>query len=114
MAESKPRSAFLPILLLLVVLVVIFVGVVMFVPLVECEGCTGIGALSIHELALVAGSKFNSYNESAPLACSWCSGSGKWTLFSREFEEVRPGLCLRHFFPKYVFKFLHERRSCTP
>ena len=74
MTTPKPRSAFIPIMLLIVG-VVICAGVVLaFVPLVECDICLGMG----------------SFTESPPdfngwyaWTCDWCSERGVLTLFRK-------------------------------
>ena len=89
--SHRPRSAFLPVMLILVVIAGCFL--VMFPPLGECESCLGAESWSREEIGRYEEKlrKFrlgeNKYFESDWLFCVWCSSSGRTTLFKRMFKD---------------------------
>ena len=96
--DSKPRSAFLPILLL-VVGFVICAGMTVFVPLVDCDVCLGVGSLSGYEFTIL--------NPTTPLddarnlwsiICEWCDETGKTTLWTKLYKTPPKYIDLRGVF----------------
>ena len=53
MTTAKPRSSFLPILLLIVGVVICAGAVLLFKPMVECEVCLGAQNVTFHEYTIV-------------------------------------------------------------
>ena len=92
MTDPKPRSAFLPIMLLIVALVICAGVVVAFVPLVECDPCYGLGSVSLDDLQAYEDST-GSGGEGVPRyregwSCRFCSGSGRVTLRAVWLNEI--------------------------
>ena len=89
MTDPKPRSSFLPIMLLVVGLVIVAGVVLVFVPLVECEACAGVGTLTTDEWnALESSIKLNRDSGELAYSCEWCTGTDRTTLW-REMGDAR-------------------------
>ena len=119
----KPRSAFLPILLLMVGLAICAGVGLAFVPLVECEACLGMGVVDHEELIKVvenrwgsayALSGFNNRPQSELFPCEWCAMSGRTTALRKLTEESPPGRGLSREFGVDVLREIKLRRSSAP
>ena len=108
MTDPKPRSSFLPILLLIVGLVVCAgVGVAVFVPMVECEECSGIGKVTAKDAVLLE-SVTGAQPSGSP--CTWCKGPGRTSLRKYVFED--PPDRLQNYVPKEaILKFIEMRKD---
>ena len=100
MTTPKPRSAFLPVMLIVVGLVIVAGVVVFYVPVMECEACFGAGIISEEEEieALVLMRNERSYIESLvtePWQCMWCMETGKTTVLRKYTEDPPVGLDFR-------------------
>ena len=122
MAESKPRSAFLPILLLIVGVVVCAGVVLAFVPMVECECCEGLGTLSQEECFFLIDSTETGFFLShgafdlafaAGVPCKWCGGGGNTSALRTLMEEPPDDIDLGRF-GKDLIDEVWSRRQSTP
>ena len=82
MPDPKERSAFLPIMLLVVGLVVIAGVVLAFVLTVDCEACEGLGTLDYDAWG---GRRWS--EPQIVWACYWCQGKGSITLYRMLIEN---------------------------
>jgi len=87
--DPKPRSAFMPILLIVVGLVICAGVVVAFVPLVDCEGCVGVGTATAAEWHAVVGWDEEDEPYSGPdiFLCGACFNTGSATLHVKLSRE---------------------------
>ena len=84
MIEKKSRSAFVPIL----VLIVVVLGLVLYlVPLVDCDVCWGLGVLNAEEVLRFMNPEITAEElnlrkdlKSPALECLWCGKTGRITL----------------------------------
>ena len=112
--RKTPRSAFLPILLLIVGVVVCVGLVLAFVPLMECESCAGVVTLSLEEwnslnpTMLVIGKYGPAY------ACDWCERTGTTSLLRKVFQEPPEDNDLRRYFEVNVLRTFVKARLSTP
>ena len=98
MPDKPGRSAFLPLLFIIVGLVVCAGVVLVFVPMVECNVCLGGGTCTVKEYLLDYAEregfvydeiKEPDVNEEMALwYCRWCSGKSKIPLFQRWGMEI--------------------------
>ena len=86
MTEKKPRSAFLPILLILVGVVVCAGVVLAFVPISKCDVCLGVGKILNHEVDLFSRSNSDESRDSVVFRCNRCSSVGRIGLYLKWFE----------------------------
>ena len=91
MTNPKPRSYFLPIMLLVVGLVICVGVVLVFMPVVECHNCFGLGTLTAEDLAAYLVPKFqvdgNRITISQGYTCEVCLGKGKLPLYQKWVSE---------------------------
>ena len=108
--DRKPRSSFLPILLLVVVLVIVAGIVVVFVPMVECGGCVGVGTLSAQEIHGEESARVH-----RDLPCFWCKGTGKETAWQNVTAEYHTNFdsFVNYYGEAYLRDVLKNRKS-TP
>ena len=98
--DPKPRSAFLPIMLLVVgLLLVAGVVLVAFVPLKECEWCSGIGIVTLSERSRVSEELYpyavpNTGRTEDDLAwrCAHCQSVGRMTFYEAWNKSLPEGL----------------------
>ena len=110
MTEKKPRSSFLPIMLLIVGVVVVAGVVVAFVPLIDCEGCLGVGSATAAEWEGVLGVAEDDGISMGPITCDVCSGGGSTTLLVTIAEE--PDAVMSSFL--FVWEEIRRNRQSTP
>ena len=111
MTDPKPRSSFLPILLIVVCLVIVAGVVLAFVPLVECEGCIGIGAITTRDQTEEVAEDGSDISASREVfwTCEVCSGKGSVTML-RSLKKFPPLLS----FERLHFERIKKNRQATP
>ena len=110
----KPRSSFVPVMLIVVGLVVCAgVVVVAFVPLVECGGCMGIGSLSKGDFEHMFPNPGPFYTEDS-WECEWCEAEGRTTLWRKVADEPTPGVDLRGNANWGQFRASRREQHSTP
>ena len=77
--DPRPRSAFLPNMLLVVSMVVCAVVVAVSVPLVSCQVCFGVASFTAEEFDLSDRDRDGLMTWS----CSWCDRTGAVSLYRR-------------------------------
>ena len=100
-------------MLLIVGLVVCAGGVLVFVPLVECEACVGVGTLSFQELERLSTihpviAILESYEE-----CGWCEMTGTTTGLRGTTCEPEPFLDLTMIFSEESLREILLQRKST-
>ena len=109
MTNPKPRSSFLPIMLLIVGLVVCAAVVVAFVPMVECENCLGLGHITQEELQ----GQTNKH-VLGEWKWEWCEEAGRTTFWRKLFEDPPEADPLDFTKPAHVVRKFLENRKRTP
>ena len=95
MTEPKERSAFLPVMLLVLSLLALFILGSLLLPILECNQCAGLGEVLASEIAAVTMAP-QLGNESPPheprivLQCSRCDTGGRLTLAEEIFPRRPP------------------------
>ena len=109
MPEQERRFSFLPIMLLIVGLVVVAGVVLVFVPVVECEACVGIGKAAGVEWGRV---EFKTDVQPKggfwPWTCSYCSGRGVITLLRNHTEKPSSSK------NRWIWEGIRKNRASTP
>ena len=116
----KTRSAFLPIMLVVMGLVIVAGAVVAFVPLVECNGCFGAGYISWSEFEQLFPNIGIQIVLEPAWSCVWCVSTGQITVWRKVTEN--PPDDDRHLSQKYSgvrnlenrVQEIIARRSSTP
>ena len=86
MPNPKPRSYFLPIMLIVVGFVICAGLVLVFVPTVQCNVCAGIGTYREDLPNFSSGLGLSSQIERT---CIWCSGRGSIRLLQRMTGKLK-------------------------
>ena len=119
MTEKKSRSAFVPILLL-VVGVVVCAGVALpFAPIVECVDCQGLGFLFFKELDVESEKNAEELADlrtgSPDLICVNCSASGKISAIRRWELSEDPTLRMWYLYiSKEDVGLIKQNRQSNP
>ena len=89
MTEKKARSAFVPIMLLIVVALVL---VIALVPMVECEGCFGLITLTSDEWDQYSPFEVSDDYDGIEyiVSCEWCALTGRTTLWRKVSDDPLP------------------------
>ena len=97
MPDPKPRSSYLPMLLIIVGLVVCAGVVLAIVPVMECKACNGLGYVTMGELrdygdpktAAAVEDSFDEDDMDRILAgqCSYCADSGHLSFYENSFID---------------------------
>ena len=96
MTDPKKRSLFLPIMLIVVGLMVVAGVVFVFVPMVKCGYCNGLGYLTEEENAGILGGSSWELDDVDKWECEYCLASGMVNLRQNWESE---GLSLGQFTP---------------
>ena len=101
--------------MLILVGVVICAGVVLvFVPMVECEACGGLGTLSREEVPALFETRTWRIYYATYWPCNWCKGSGETTALRKVLEDLPNHLDLRKEFGEYALRHIQDNRKSTP
>ena len=90
--DPKPRSAFMPILLLVVGLVIVAGVVLVYVPIFTCDQCAGLRMMTYAEIIEARVPSISDYyfdqfryssatRDDIAWACGWCHKTGKLKLY---------------------------------
>ena len=114
MTAPKPRSAFLPIMLL--VLGLVFLGVLLVrVPLVDCVVCQGLGTVTKADIKIVNNrrDRLTADDNEVFLNCWYCLQTGRITLVKRVLEKPSAHNDL-NIFEKEFYRQIKRNRQSIP
>ena len=107
---------------MLIVGMVVIAGVVVFVPLVECNGCLGMGSWTVKEFNEIYAPEGNEPGDLSVAqlneimwSCRWCNGQGRISVSKRMFEEIPPDFDPFYSDSNYeAIREVQRNRSSTP
>ena len=95
--------------------VVVCVGVGLFLPMLECEACLGVGKLSGKEQWLLYETgKLADYAFMISWPCEWCKGSGETTALRRVMEDLPDHLATHKYYLEDAMHEILDRRENSP